>query len=209
MIQQQYKTLAINNLESAAFNVEGMASLGIQISGTWSATLQFEGTVDGTNWVALEVRKPTDGSRSSSTTANGLWVAQVAGFKAVRVRASAYTSGTASVTFRAIATGGEMSAGGTTSSASTANTPEILTAAGNALVANAARKGWMIQNLGTNPLFVRLAASASTSVFHVVLKGGSGNDDGLGASFAQMDGVVYTGIVSVAGTSPRFVVTEL
>lgn len=78
-----------------------------------------------------------------------------------------------------------------------------------ALAANANRKGWMIQNLGTNALFVRLGTGASTSLFHVVLKAGALADDGTGGSFSQMEGMVYTGEISVAGTSPRFTVTEM
>jgi hypothetical protein len=54
-----------------------------------------------------------------------------------------------------------------------------------------------------------MGSGASTTVFHVVLKGGTGNDDGLGGSFSQFDGTVYTGIVTIAGTSPRYTVTEL
>ena len=90
----------------------------------------------------------------------------------------------------------------------TANVPVIGTAA-TALAANTSRKGWMIQNVGQNPLFVLLATGASTSVFHVVLKGGTGDSDGLGGSFSNLEGVVYTGIVTVAGTSPKYVVLEL
>lgn len=94
------------------------------------------------------------------------------------------------------------------SQVSLSNTPAIASAA-TALQLNRARGAWMIQNLGTNPLFVRLGAGASSSVFHVVLKAGSGNDDGTGGSFAQEAGVVWYGIVSIAGTSPRYTVTEL
>jgi len=92
--------------------------------------------------------------------------------------------------------------------ANTTNTPSIASAT-TALAANPARGAWMIQNLGTNALFVRLGASASTSIFHVVLQAGSGNDDGKGGSFAQEMGVVYQGIVTIAGSSPRYVVTEI
>lgn len=90
-----------------------------------------------------------------------------------------------------------------------ANTPSILTSAGVALAANGQRGAWQIQNQGTNPLFLLLGTGASTSVFHVILKGGSLADDGLGASMSQDNGCVYTGIISVAGTSPRFTVLEL
>lgn len=91
---------------------------------------------------------------------------------------------------------------------SVANTPSILTSGGTALAANAQRGGWMIQNTGTNPLFVLFGAGASSTVFHANLKGGSVAEDGLGASISQTDGSVYTGIITVAGTSPRYVVTE-
>lgn len=89
-----------------------------------------------------------------------------------------------------------------------ANTPAVITSAGTALAANKERIGWSIQNLDTDPLFVCLGAGASTSVFHFVLKGGSAPDDGLGGVVSQTSGTVYTGIITVAGTTPRFVVLE-
>lgn len=90
----------------------------------------------------------------------------------------------------------------------TANTPAIASST-TALDANSVRGAWMIQNLGTNPLFVRLGAGASSTVFHAVLKAGSGNDDGSGGILAQENGIIWTGIVSIAGTSPRYTVTEI
>lgn len=88
------------------------------------------------------------------------------------------------------------------------NTPSIASAA-TALSANSVRGGWQIQNLGTNPLFVLMGSGASATVFHVVLKGGTGNDDGSGGSYSQNSGTIYTGIVTIAGTSPRYTVLEL
>lgn len=89
------------------------------------------------------------------------------------------------------------------------NTPAILTSTGTALAANPARIAWAIQNLGTHPLFVRLGASGSTSIFHQVLKGAVGADDGSGGVMEQEDGAIYNGIITVDGISPRFVVTEI
>jgi hypothetical protein len=89
-----------------------------------------------------------------------------------------------------------------------ANTPSIASAS-TALASNTARAGWSIQNLGQNPLFVRLAIGASTTVFHVVLKAGTANDDGTGGVYSQFEGTIYTGLVSIAGTTPRYTVTEL
>lgn len=92
-----------------------------------------------------------------------------------------------------------------------ANTPAILTpTTGDTVLAeNIARGAFTIQNLGTNPLFVRLGAGATTAVFHIVLRGGSQNDDGSGGTLSMEAGTVYYGPISVAGTSPRLVVTEL
>ena len=88
------------------------------------------------------------------------------------------------------------------------NVPAILTSAGTALAANQNRKGWTIVNLGTNALYVCMGTTASTTVFHIPLKAGTGNDDGTGGACGQEVGVIYQGIITVAGTSPRFVVTE-
>ncbi len=93
-------------------------------------------------------------------------------------------------------------------SASGANTPSIASDT-TALAANANRSSWSIQNLGTNTLYVRLGADASTSVFHYALKAGSVNDDGTGGSISPEGSVIYTGIITVAGTSPRYTVVEL
>lgn len=87
------------------------------------------------------------------------------------------------------------------------NTPAISSAL-TALDSNPKRVSWMIQNLGTNELFVLKGSGASTTVFHVVLKKATGNDDGTGGSIAEESGVIYTGIITIAGTSPRYVVTE-
>jgi len=91
--------------------------------------------------------------------------------------------------------------------ASQANTPAIISTA-TALSANANRRFFSIQNVGTNELFVLLGTGASSTVFHTVLKKGTGNSDGLGGIYSSGT-VVYTGIVTIAGTSPLYTVTEL
>lgn len=86
-------------------------------------------------------------------------------------------------------------------------TPAIVSAA-TALASQPGRLGWSIRNMGQNPLFVRLGASGSTSVFDLVLAAGTANDNGTGGAYSERDGVVYSGIVTIAGTSPRYVVSE-
>jgi hypothetical protein len=88
------------------------------------------------------------------------------------------------------------------------NTPAIASAA-TALAANPARVGWSIQNLGTNPLFVRLGAGATTSLFHFILRGSTVQDDGTGGVLTSADTGVFTGEISIAGTAPRYTVSEL
>jgi hypothetical protein len=88
----------------------------------------------------------------------------------------------------------------------TVNTPAIVTAAGTALAANAARKAWSLQNLGTNPLYVRLGGTASSTIFHLILRACTTQDDGTGGYLSDD---VWQGLVSVAGTSPRFAVAEM
>lgn len=82
--------------QTVAINKEsGEGVVGIQLTGTWVATVEFEGTVDGTTWVALNVHNGT--ALVVNTTGNGVFVAPAGHFDQVRVRASAYTSGTVNV----------------------------------------------------------------------------------------------------------------
>jgi len=69
-------------------------AVAFQLSGTFSATVSFEATVNGTVWVAWAVVPPgTAGVRVLTAAAPGIWHANVAGYKAVRARVSAFTSG--------------------------------------------------------------------------------------------------------------------
>lgn len=82
-------------------NMAEWSSVWVQITGTWTGTLQFEGTVDGTTYFSLNGVVPTTAVVATSTTANGNWQVNVGGLRNFRVRASAVASGTATVTFRA------------------------------------------------------------------------------------------------------------
>lgn len=90
---------------------------------------------------------------------------------------------------------------------STIHATSGIASAATALATNDKRRTVIIQNLGTNALFVKLGAGASTTDFTVVLKGGTANDDGLGGTLS-FDTLSYTGIITVAGTSPRYVATD-
>ena len=85
-------------------------------------------------------------------------------------------------------------------------TPVAQSTPGNVLPENASRLSWCVQNLGTNPLFIRLGPNASTTVFHLILKAGTAANDGTGGI---VNDTVHQGIVSVAGTSPSYVAWEV
>ena len=75
-------------------------AVSFTISGTWSATLQFEVSEDNTHFVALNAYPPNSTTAVTNTAANGTWTAGVAGMVQFRVRASAYSSGTATVSIQ-------------------------------------------------------------------------------------------------------------
>ena len=91
---------------------------------------------------------------------------------------------------------------------SAANTPSLQTS--TTALAAGERRGWQIQNQDTGILKVLLGTGASTSVYHFVLKGGTGAADGNGGSFAQSVGAVWQGAITVfsAGT-PSYTILEL
>jgi hypothetical protein len=81
-----------------AVDVTGVSRVGVQITGITTATVTFEGTVDGTNWVAVGLPAAATGTIASAPTADGVWFGTVAGLRLFRARISAYTSGTITVT---------------------------------------------------------------------------------------------------------------
>ena len=84
------------------FVVEDLATVVLQVSGTFSATVSFEGTVDGTNWVAVRAQNLATGVAATSTTSAGLFRLTVAGLAKIRAPISSYTSG--SITVKAFGT---------------------------------------------------------------------------------------------------------
>jgi len=75
----------------------GAGTVGLQVTGTWVGQLEFEGSVDGTNYQSVEA---SNGSATiNATAANDIFILPGAGYAKLRVRASAWTSGTAVVTF--------------------------------------------------------------------------------------------------------------
>src|SRR5574342_765961 len=72
---------------------DGYSAVGVQITGTWTGQLEFEITVDGTNWIAHDILNSATDQIVNATAGNGLFFASVGSFRQMRVRASALSSG--------------------------------------------------------------------------------------------------------------------
>lgn len=97
-------------LTSASTTVDADASdfhnYMVQLSGTWSGQIEIQGTVDGTNYRALNSTDISDngGYGYLQITTNGIWAPNtyssynILGLQKLRVKFATYTSGTANVT---------------------------------------------------------------------------------------------------------------
>jgi len=89
---------------SVALTLNGASGAMIDLRGTFIATLAFQGTVDGINWVslaAIPVGSPANIAPVSNVTTIGAWHVLCAGMQQIRATAAAYTSGTITATIRA------------------------------------------------------------------------------------------------------------
>lgn len=93
-------SLAALNAEAVA-DLSGHATAMIDIRGTFVGTAVFEGTVDGTNYIAMVAYNLTTGAYVASVTAAANVALSCAGFRRIRVRCSAFTSGAIVVGIRA------------------------------------------------------------------------------------------------------------
>ncbi len=86
---------------ATVFGDEDRTAAGVQISGTFTGTLVFEGSMDsGNTWVPVYGIPVVAGALTApvnSATAPGNWLFQFGGWTTLRVRASAFSSGSAVV----------------------------------------------------------------------------------------------------------------
>lgn len=88
----------LNAADDVAFaDIKSFASAAVQVSGTYSGTVTFEASVDGSTWSAANMIVQATGAISSTTTSTGLFILANSGYAFVRARMSSYTSGAAAV----------------------------------------------------------------------------------------------------------------
>lgn len=98
--QQPAGPFSINSTATsscASISTAGFATIGIQVGGTWSATLQPQVSISGQAAANTAVYPAGSTTSQATITANGIYYAPVAGAATFLLCASAYSSGTAVV----------------------------------------------------------------------------------------------------------------
>lgn len=95
-----YSTAALaSNGAETIINTDGCSTVTLDLRGTFSLTIEVAGTVDGTNWQLIPMRTINAASKlyvaAVAGTAAGTWIGPVTGYRQVRARVTAYTSGSA------------------------------------------------------------------------------------------------------------------
>lgn len=101
-----FSTANLGSLNAETIIVsDGCATVTLDLRGTFSLTMEVSGTVDGANWTLIPMRPVNQASvlyvAAVVGTAAGTWVGQCAGYRQVRARVTAYTSGSATTTLAA------------------------------------------------------------------------------------------------------------
>lgn len=86
-------------------NADGAANVSLDLRGTFVASIEVSGSIDGVNWTMIPLRLLNMSSSSNFTATSasiaGFWVGRCAPFRLVRARATAYSSGAALTTLAA------------------------------------------------------------------------------------------------------------
>ena len=92
-----FQSAVVTNTNGTAMTVKGFPTIGLQVTGITTATITWEGTIDGSNWVAVLATNFTSGSAATTTTADGVFYANIKGLDQFRSVVSGWSSGTITV----------------------------------------------------------------------------------------------------------------
>lgn len=101
-----FSTATLGSLNAETIIVsDSCSTVTLDLRGTFNLTVEVAGTVDGTNWTLIPMRPINQAAiayvAAVAGTAAGTWVGQCAGYRQVRARVTAYTSGSATTTLAA------------------------------------------------------------------------------------------------------------
>lgn len=97
-IRHVFQSAIATNGNGTAMAVGGLPGVGVQITGLTTATVNWEATIDGTNWVAVQASNLNNGAVAATATANGLYYVPTPGVDQIRARISGHSSGTITIT---------------------------------------------------------------------------------------------------------------
>lgn len=90
-----------NGNGTALTNLGDTGAVLMQITGTFTATVNFEGSLDGgTTYVAIRAQDMGAATKATTATAAGMWLVPCFGMSNVRARVSGFSSGTVTVRAR-------------------------------------------------------------------------------------------------------------
>ena len=107
-IEHTFQSAVAATADGTAMDVGGLAAVGISVEGITSATITFEGTLDDTNYYAVQVMNQNNGAVATTTAADGLFLAPVAGMSKFRARISTYVGGTITVLGKGVVHGSSL-----------------------------------------------------------------------------------------------------
>lgn len=79
-------------------DVSGFRWVGVQVVGITSATITWQASIDGTNWVGILAAPPSTGTGALTTTADGVFRVDVSGIAQFRANITTWVSGATTVT---------------------------------------------------------------------------------------------------------------
>lgn len=99
--EHAFQSAAVADGNGTAMDTGGLPGVYVQVEGITSATVNFEGTIDGSTWYAILALNMTSGAVAATTTADGLfWIP--GGVEQLRCRISSYATGTITASGRGV-----------------------------------------------------------------------------------------------------------
>jgi hypothetical protein len=142
---------------------DSCGTVALDLRGTFNLSVEISGTVDGTNWTPIPIRPVNQTAvayaAAISGSVQGLWVGSCIGYRSVRARCTAFTSGSATATLTTSNAPLDQTLAGT----STPSIGTIVGAAAAAATLTLASPGVGLRHYMTYLRIVRFASAALTA----------------------------------------------